>query len=368
MLTAAHSYANDATWSWVPQLLDNKIKVASYFSVEQGLNYNTPEASISKGMAIAAAVTSDDIARAKSLIGSDLLFGGIKPLEQTPLEVRYSKSTDQVVFTSAKPDTINFVDPFTDKVRTVPLLAPAKRLKLSPDGKLAAVLYGGVVDLFDVITAKRIRASQLASERGDVLLFNSGEAYILGGDQWSGMPGFINAYTGTLTTPKIKYAAGTYWGISQTGVVADKINLLITTSNGLSPSKLTSLKYDPVAPSTVLDSRDWPYHGGYNASNPIALNSKQTLVFDSNLNVANTSDLTYAGKLNLSGSLLSLSSSSDDTELLAVSADYANYAGNANNDTLPKLYYQIDPTLFYQSHCKLPCHRWLANVWIGSVS
>ncbi|MDP3684643.1 MAG: DUF4214 domain-containing protein, partial [Ignavibacteria bacterium] len=69
MLNAAHAYAGDPVWGWVPQLLDNRFSVATLFCLEQGLNYNTPEESITKGMAIAAAVTSSSIADAVNLIG-----------------------------------------------------------------------------------------------------------------------------------------------------------------------------------------------------------------------------------------------------------------------------------------------------------
>lgn len=75
MLTAAHSFKGDATWGWVPDLLDNKLTVANFFAVQQGLNFNTPEDSIVKGMAIAAAVSATDISAALKLIGvSDMGF------------------------------------------------------------------------------------------------------------------------------------------------------------------------------------------------------------------------------------------------------------------------------------------------------
>lgn len=75
MLTAAHSFKGDATWGWVPDLLDNKLAVANFFSIQQGLNFNTPEDSIVKGMAIAAAVTATDTSAALKLIGvSDIGF------------------------------------------------------------------------------------------------------------------------------------------------------------------------------------------------------------------------------------------------------------------------------------------------------
>ena len=69
ILEAAHTYKGDPTWGWVPDLLDNKILVANTFAVDWGLNYNTPADSITKGMAIAAAVTPLDTGAAISMIG-----------------------------------------------------------------------------------------------------------------------------------------------------------------------------------------------------------------------------------------------------------------------------------------------------------
>jgi len=53
----------------VVSLLDNKIAVANYFTVQQGFNYDTANDSITKGMGIAAAVTSTNISAAIALIG-----------------------------------------------------------------------------------------------------------------------------------------------------------------------------------------------------------------------------------------------------------------------------------------------------------
>lgn len=69
MLTSAHTFEGDASYGWVPQLLNNKIVVANYFCVQQGMNYLTPETSITQGMAIAAAVTPTDTSAALALIG-----------------------------------------------------------------------------------------------------------------------------------------------------------------------------------------------------------------------------------------------------------------------------------------------------------
>ena len=69
ILDSAHTFKGNATWGWVADLLDNKITVAKKFSIDMGLNYNTPEESITKGMAIASAITSTDTTAAVILIG-----------------------------------------------------------------------------------------------------------------------------------------------------------------------------------------------------------------------------------------------------------------------------------------------------------
>lgn len=69
ILDSAHSFKGDTTWGWVANLLDNKITVSQVFAIDLGLNYLTPADSISRGMAIAAAVTPTDTNAALSLIG-----------------------------------------------------------------------------------------------------------------------------------------------------------------------------------------------------------------------------------------------------------------------------------------------------------
>ncbi|RZI41125.1 DUF4214 domain-containing protein [Herbaspirillum sp. HC18] len=69
MLSSAHSFTNDPTWNWVTKLLDNKIVVGKQFAVQQGLNYNTSEDSITKTMAIASAITPTDTSAALANVG-----------------------------------------------------------------------------------------------------------------------------------------------------------------------------------------------------------------------------------------------------------------------------------------------------------
>jgi hypothetical protein len=70
ILKSAHTFKGDATWGWVANLLDNKIAVAKEFSIDLGLNFNTPEESIKQGMSIASAITPSDTKTALGLISA----------------------------------------------------------------------------------------------------------------------------------------------------------------------------------------------------------------------------------------------------------------------------------------------------------
>jgi hypothetical protein len=67
ILNSAHNTKGE--YAWVADLLDNKIAVANKFAVQWGLNFLTPEESISKGMLIAQSVTATDTSVAIGLIG-----------------------------------------------------------------------------------------------------------------------------------------------------------------------------------------------------------------------------------------------------------------------------------------------------------
>lgn len=69
ILTAAHAFKNDSTYSYVANLLDNKIAVAQAMAVDWGLSYNTAGDSISQGMLIASKITPAGTIDAIGLIG-----------------------------------------------------------------------------------------------------------------------------------------------------------------------------------------------------------------------------------------------------------------------------------------------------------
>jgi hypothetical protein len=83
MIESAHSFKGNATYGWVADLLDNKVSVATYFAVQQGITYNLPSDSITKGMQIASSVTQTDTATAKALVPTPDPTLNLKPETST---------------------------------------------------------------------------------------------------------------------------------------------------------------------------------------------------------------------------------------------------------------------------------------------
>ncbi len=71
MLTSARTFANDPQFGWVTRLLNNKIEVGRYVALQQSISFIDAGNNILRGMQIATAVTADDSAKAKSLLGVD---------------------------------------------------------------------------------------------------------------------------------------------------------------------------------------------------------------------------------------------------------------------------------------------------------
>jgi uncharacterized protein (DUF1800 family) len=111
ILGAAHGMKGDATYGWVSSLLDNKVAAANYFAIGQGVTYLDPNVSISRTMAIAAAITPTDIASATKL--ADAVFGSTGPTAMTSsmtdtqaarllLQAQFSASDAEIATVRAK--------------------------------------------------------------------------------------------------------------------------------------------------------------------------------------------------------------------------------------------------------------------------
>ncbi len=85
MLFSARSLASDPKVGWVTRLLNNKVSVGRYFSIEQGLSYQNDSENITKSMAISSLITSDDTDKAIAALAlDDLNFTMAKTVPSFP--------------------------------------------------------------------------------------------------------------------------------------------------------------------------------------------------------------------------------------------------------------------------------------------
>jgi hypothetical protein len=265
-----------------------------------------------------------------------------------PIEARYSKGLDKVVTVSTNPNALGIVDPFSSSVRTVSLPAAVKNFSLSPNGKLAIVLYESVASLVDLETATLVKSFATGGKHTDAFVTNTAIAYFVGqtGGQWVDRPiVYFNARTGVEISKPISGAFAYFYG-TQYGIFAGSINKAFVMSQGLSPADLNFFTIDP-ATNDVIDSGDSPYHGDYSMSTPLYLSETEDLLFTSTGNIFNTSNLRYAGVLSVpSGeTIISLSNSSakDETVVLAGKVDYFT----SSAATLPAKYQVYNSALFF---------------------
>ncbi|MBA5606248.1 hypothetical protein H3H36_12875 [Duganella sp. FT3S] len=255
---------------------------------------------------------------------------GAVALPFTPLDARYSKSLDQVVMVSAGPDALKIADPFGGTIKTVLLPAPSKALTLSPDGKLAAVLHEGVLTLVDLVQAAVVHSAATNGAQTEVFLTNGGIAYLIGqsGGQWATPEvQVLDARSGAILPAGGINLGGYFYGTMR-GVYSSIYNKALAVSAGLSPVDITYFTINPDT-NAVGQVGDSPYHGDYPIGLRLFLSHNEDVVFTSVGTYFRTDKLTYLGKLDLNGSLISLSQSGGG-ETLALAATTGGYPDYAN--------------------------------------
>ena len=269
---------------------------------------------------------------------------GSVALPFTPLAARYSKSLDKAVMVSSDPDVLKIVDPFSGLIKSVVLPGGYKALSLSADGKLAAVLHEGSVTLVDLSTASIVRTSATNGSQTEVMLTDSGIAYLTGqsGGQWySPSVSTINLRTGeaipAASTPGFGYFYGTMHGL-----YSPLNHKGFAVSDGLSPVDISYFTTDPTSNAVKLYG-DSPYHGDYPISSPLFLSAKEDMVFTAAGTYFRADTLNYGGKLALTGSLVSLSQS-DALETLAIAVVQGGYPDYAA--TYPSSYNRYTGALY----------------------
>lgn len=73
ILTSAKTFKDDAEFGWVVNLMENKLLVSAYFSIEKGLSFVTPEDSLNFCIEVADTITATNTKMAIELIGQHIL-------------------------------------------------------------------------------------------------------------------------------------------------------------------------------------------------------------------------------------------------------------------------------------------------------
>lgn len=269
------------------------------------------------------------------------------PLSFAPTDARYSHGLDKVITISTNPNLLSIVDPFSGSVRSVSLPAAVKNFSLSPDGKLAIVLYESVASLVDLETATLAKSFATGGKHTDAFVTDKAIAYFIGqtGGQWvdSGVM-YFNARSGENISKAVPNSIGRFYG-TQYGIYASLKNQVFFMSQGLSPSDIDYFTIDP-ATNHITETGESPYHGDYPMNTPFFLSEYQDLLFTSNGNIFNTSNLRYAGVLAMppGESIISLSNSTTKGETLVLGAKHEWYPAST---TLSSRYHVFNSALFF---------------------
>lgn len=270
------------------------------------------------------------------------------PLSFAPTDARYSRGLDKVITVSTNPNALSIVDPFSSSVRTVSLPAAVKNFSLSPNGKLAIVLYESVASLVDLEAATLVKSFATGGKHTDAFVTDTAIAYFVGqtGGQWVDPTiMYFNARTGENISKPATGSFGYFYG-TQYGVFAGLKNKIFVMSQGLSPADISFFTIDP-ATNNVIDSGESPYHGDYSMSTPLYLSETQDLLFTSSGNIFNTSNLRYAGALTLplGEGIVSMSNSLAKEETVVLSGKQEWYP--APITALPSKYQIFSSALFF---------------------
>ncbi|WP_426209600.1 PKD domain-containing protein [Massilia sp. TWP1-3-3] len=247
-------------------------------------------------------------------------------LDFVPDIVRQSKGLDKLVMTEKGGKSLRIIDPYTGVKTSVVLPAMAKAMQVSADGKLAAVLYEGALSLVNLETAAIVQTFATSGSQTDAFVTNAGRVYLIGqtGGQWVDpeLWGF-NGYTGANLNIDVPYGNGTFYG-TQYGTFSETRQRGYLLSQGLSPAKVTYFDVDG-ASGKLIKAGDSPYHGTYAMSTPLFLSDDSSILFTSGGNYFRADTLLYAGKLSVTGGIVSMSHSVAAQEALVVVSSALGY-------------------------------------------
>jgi len=268
-------------------------------------------------------------------------LGSVVDLGFRPDIVKYSGGLDKLVVTSASPLALQLIDPFTGVTTPIPLPRAIKVMNLSPDGKLAVVLYDGQASLIDLVNVTVLNTFSTSGTQTDAMVDNAGVIWVIGTSWDSG----VSTYNGR-TGAKLAQSSylSSYYSETHGGVLVDRLHKILSVTWSVTPVDINYLSFDP-STYQVIASGDSPYHGNYLIDAPLVLNEGQTIVFTGYGTYFDTSTLQYLGTL-LPGPSVprSIHHSAALDEVLVVES--AVMSGGYISQGLPTYYKRFTGSLF----------------------
>jgi chitinase len=191
----------------------------------------------------------------------DVVVAGIAArqlLNYALVDAEYSKALARYVIVSAGPATLHLHDPTSGNETAVALGFVPKAVGVSPDGLRAAVAHSGKVTIVNLQTMAVQTVYTLAVDVSDIVYGVDNRVHCIGEAGFA----VTTLYTINLGNGQITSTASSYPDALAKARLHPGGNAMYTTQYGGSPTHL--YRYD-VSVSPVTYSRQWPYHGQYDA-------------------------------------------------------------------------------------------------------
>lgn len=217
------------------------------------------------------------------------------------IDAEFDAAHDRMILVSGSPAQIHRWEAASGTLTSIDLPTPPTCVSISPDGATAAIGHDARTTLVDLDAMSVSGSWKTSAIAGDIIHAGNGHAYIFPrGSGWTGMH-TINVSSGTETFHTTwTIAANTNARLHPGSTIAYGAN------PDRSPSDLERFALDGDAPTVVRNS---PYHGEYPMGGDCWLNDAGSLILTSSGNLFRATsnavtDMTYAGRIHLSGSLL----------------------------------------------------------------
>ena len=217
------------------------------------------------------------------------------------VDAEFDATHARMVLVSSMPAQLHRWDAGSGTLMSVNLPATPTCVSISPDGNSAVVGHDGRVTHVDLVALGVLGSWTSTAIAGDIVHGGNGYAYVYPKvDQWVGIHA-INLTTGVESESSSRFIyAGTQARLRPGSAVAYGAN------NGLSPSDIERYSLTGASPVVVRDS---PYHGDYEMWGNLWFHDAGTHIVTRSGNVFRSTedvstDMTYAGRLPTTGSLV----------------------------------------------------------------